>query len=390
MNRFFSAIRKEFLYLTRDFTGLVVLFIMPLLLVLVVTLAQNTASDGAKQINLIVVDKAGTALSRAVINDLDSSALFLVTIAGDKQPVDSSGARAVLTLQPADSAVLLYLDPSINGAYRSSLVTTITFIIKGAQARQAMETTLNAFFLNSDGKMKEIVRSQLMKSMESMPPVTVQATPLEKAQLKPTILQNNVPGFILFAMFFIVIPLSASMIVEKNEGSFLRLKILPVAWVTLLLAKVVVYVIVCLLQFCLMIFMGTWAFHALFGMQPLVIGGNWGAIAVVTIAAALAAVGFGIMTGSLARTVAQAALTGSVLVVLLGLISGTFLPVYLLPGWLQVISLASPVRWGIDAYLRVIVLDEGILSVLPQVFFLVLFFSLAMIISIFNFARRNG
>jgi ABC-2 type transport system permease protein len=191
-------------------------------------------------------------------------------------------------------------------------------------------------------------------------------------------------------MFFIVIPLSASMIVEKNEGSFLRLKILPVTWVTLLLSKVVIYVFVCLLQFCLMIIMGTWAFHALFGMQPLVIGGNWGAIAVVTIAAALAAVGFGVLTGSLARTVAQAALTGSVLVVLLGLISGTFLPVYLLPGWLQVISLASPVRWGIDAYLHVIVLDEGILSVLPQLFFLVLFFSLAMIISIFNFARRNG
>ena len=139
----------------------------------------------------------------------------------------------------------------------------------------------------------------------------------------------------------------------------MRLKVLPVTWLTLLSSKVVVYLVVCLVQFFLMIFMGIWGFNAFFGMQPLVVGTNWGAILVITIAASLAAVGFGILAGAMAKTVAQAALTGSVLVVLLGLISGTFLPVYLLPGWIQAISLVSPIRWGIDAYLHIFVLGEN-------------------------------
>jgi ABC-2 type transport system permease protein len=389
MDRLFSAIKKEFLYLVRDIPGLLVLFIMPLLLVLVVTLAQETATGGGKQTSLLVIDEAKTDLSRTILRDLDSSAMFSVTHTQDIHLVNTSGSRITLYLYPKDSAISLFMDPSVNGSYRSSLTTTLNFIIRGAEAKQAMEGTLNQFFRSSDTVMKTMVRSRLIASIESMPPVIIQNSPSEKAELRPSIIQNNVPGFILFAMFFIVIPLSASMIVEKNEGSFMRLKVLPVTWFTLLSSKVVVYLVVCLVQFFLMIFMGVWGFNALFGMQPLAIGTNWGAILVITIAASLAAVGFGILAGSIAKTVAQAALTGSILVVLLGLISGTFLPVYLLPGWIQAISLVSPIRWGIDAYLHVFVLGEGLSAVLPDLFLLVLFFSLAMMISIFIFARRK-
>jgi ABC-2 type transport system permease protein len=389
MDRLFSAVTKEFLYLVRDIPGLIILFIMPLLLVLVVTLAQDTATGGGKRTEVIVVDQAGTPLSAAIINDLDSSAMFRVTATRDNQTVSKPGTGIILTLHALDTAITLQLDPSINGAYRSSLMSTLSFIIKGAEAKRAMEGTLSLFFRSSDTVMKSLVRSQLIASMKSMPPLRLQENNNGKAEIRPSIIQNNVPGFILFAMFFIVIPLSASMIVEKNEGAFMRLKVLPVTWLTLLSAKVLVYVMVCLIQFLLMMVMGTWGFHALFGMEPLAIGHNWSAIFVVTLAASLAAVGFGILAGAVAKTVAQAALAGSVLVVLLGLISGTFLPVYLLPGWIRAISMVSPIRWGIDGYLHIIVLGQGIKSVMTDILLLVMFFSLAMTISIFIFARRK-
>jgi ABC-2 type transport system permease protein len=337
----------------------------------------------------MVVDNAGTPLSASIINDLDSSAMFTVMVSREEKATANPEPGIILTLHPLDSAITLQLDPSINGAYRSSLTTTLTFIIKGAEAKRAMENTLSLFFRSSDTVMKTMVRSELMTSINRMPPLTLQEDSTGRAEIRPSIIQNNVPGFILFAMFFIVIPLSASMIVEKNEGAFMRLKVLPVTWLTLLSAKVLVYVIVCLIQFFLMVLMGTWGFHSLFGMQPFVIGNSWGALIVVTVAASLAAVGFGILTGAVAKSVAQAALAGSVLVVLLGLVSGTFLPVYLLPGWIQAVSIVSPIRWGIDAYLHIIVLGQGITSVMTDLFLLVMFFSLAMTISIFIFARRK-
>ena len=70
----------------------------------------------------------------------------------------------------------------------------------------------------------------------------------KQAQVVPSMVQNNVPGFALFAMFFIVIPLSGSLITERGSGTASRLRTLPVSSLTLLAGKIIVYVIVCLGQ----------------------------------------------------------------------------------------------------------------------------------------------
>jgi len=38
--------------------------------------------------------------------------------------------------------------------------------------------------------------------------------------IKPTLIQNNVPAFALFAMFFIVIPLAGSLLAERKDGTY--------------------------------------------------------------------------------------------------------------------------------------------------------------------------
>jgi len=43
MSKFFAAFRKEWILLIRDLPGLGILFVMPVLLILVVTLAQENA-----------------------------------------------------------------------------------------------------------------------------------------------------------------------------------------------------------------------------------------------------------------------------------------------------------------------------------------------------------
>ena len=77
------------------------------------------------------------------------------------------------------------------------------------------------------------------------------------------------------------------------------------------------------------------------------------------------------------------------MVVILGVISGTFLPVYLLPKPLQYLSLISPIRWGIDNYLVIFIREGTILSILPNILLLLLFFIFAMIFSITIFARNK-
>jgi ABC-2 type transport system permease protein len=77
------------------------------------------------------------------------------------------------------------------------------------------------------------------------------------------------------------------------------------------------------------------------------------------------------------------------MVVLLGIISGTFLPIHLMPKFIQYLSYVSPIRWGIDNYLNLFIREGNIASILPNTILLILFFGFAMITSIAIFAKQK-
>jgi ABC-2 type transport system permease protein len=395
MKKFFSSVRKELILLIRDVPGLIILFVMPVLLMMVVTLAQeNALRDKTSRTPVIFIDEAHSPLSEAIGNSLDSSGFFDVMRLHDGIPVTLHTARGLIRegnfqfgvyLAPGDSALSIMLDPTLTPAFRITIVNSLNYLIRGAQYRVAV----GALLQSTAGSMAPLVDGMIRASVAGMPAITETYAQKDKATIKPNIIQNNVPGFILFAMFFIVIPLSGSLINERSEGSFQRLNTLPVHIGTILSGKVAVYFMVCLLQFMLMLLVGLYIFPRFFGLPALEMGSAYAAIAVATLAAALAAVGFGTLVGALARTHGQAALFGSVMVVLLGFISGSFLPIHVMPEAIRFISLFSPIRWGIDNYINLFIREAGLPDILPETLLLILFFSLAMIASIVIFARRK-
>lgn len=182
----------------------------------------------------------------------------------------------------------------------------------------------------------------------------------EQSTIIPTMIQNNIPAFALFAMFFIVIPLSGSLITEKTGGTYNRLRTLPVSLFILLAGKIVKYLVVCLVQLGLMILVGI-LILPLFGTPVLEMGSNYGAMFMAAISSALATVGFGLLIGTLFGTQGQAAMFGSTMVVILGAMGGVMVPVFLMPGPLENISrIFSPIRWGIDVFVDIFVREGDV------------------------------
>jgi ABC-2 type transport system permease protein len=395
MHRLLSALRKEFLILIRDFPGLAILFVMPVLLILIVTLAQQNALKSSKEskTDLLFIDQAHSVFSKLLKQNLDSSGLYRLVSTLSDIPVDYETARKKIgdgdypvgiVIAPKDSAILLLVDPSLQSSYKNSLTGALTYFIKGTQSRVGIENLLKTM-----APAMVSVNGLIETNMKNLPPVTEIYATKEHALIKPSLIQNNVPGFILFAMFFIVIPLAGSMVTEKNEGAFGRLRTLPVRVTILLTSKVLLFLGVCLTQFFLMLLVGTWILPVFFGMPALQLGSHYGVILIATACAALAAIGFGLVVGAFATSQGQAALFGSVMVVIFGVISGTFLPVYLMPKMIQNISLISPIRWGIDNYLDIFIREGTLGTIFPNILRLLAFFVFAMIISIVIFARRK-
>lgn len=396
MHRLLSAFRKEFLILIRDIPGLAILFIMPVLLIMIVTLAQKNALKSSKEskTDVLFVDHSHSAFSKLLQQNLDSSGLYRLVynqagVLMDDEMVRqkiADGDYAVgIVIAPQDTSILLLVDPTLQSSYKNTITGSLTYFIKGTQSRIAIENLLKTLV----PAMASGIDGLIETNMKNMPPVTEIYATKEHASIKPSIIQNNVPGFILFAMFFIVIPLSGSMVTEKMEGSFGRLRTLPVKVSVLLTSKVLLFLGVCVIQFFLMLMVGTWILPVFSGMPALQLGSHYGIILLATVCAALAATGFGLLVGSFATSQGQAALFGSVMVVILGVLSGTFLPVYLMPKAIQVISLFSPIRWGIDNYLEIFIREGTFGSILPNILRLLAFFVFAMIISIVIFARRK-
>lgn len=395
MPKVWFILKKEFLLLLRDIPGLIILFLMPVLLIFVVTLAQENAlkSQNSKT-RILFVDELKSSFSVKLRANLDSSGFFhpvteidkvTLNLVQTKTLIERGDYKFGVILPAADSAIILIIDPTLQESFKTSVTNSLTYIIKATQNKEAMNDILN----DLPGNMRPVIQAIVAETMQKLPPIRESYALREKSAIQPNVIQNNVPGFILFAMFFIVIPLAGSLITEKNEGSFQRLRSLPVRLSAVLGGKVLAYLFVCLLQFILMLAIGTWVFTAFFGFPPLDLGHQYVAITIATIAASLAAIGFGIIVGAAATTHNQAALFGSVMVVLLGIISGTFLPIHLMPKFFQYISHLSPIRWGIDNYLNLFIREGNVFSILPNTFLLILFFGFAMITSIAIFAKQK-
>jgi len=329
MRKFLAALYKEWLILIRDIPGLGILFLMPVLLILVVTLAQEKALKNQTEPTPVALSgPTDSPLGNQIHDDLQNSGIFVVQSDSINPNALTEAIRKGLIplgiiISPEDSAITLMIDPTLHESYKATLLSAAIFICKGAEGKILMSQMIAL------SQPQHIIDPESL--LNDLPPIHIRQAVREKSAITPTPIQNNIPGFIMFAMFFIVIPLSGSLINEKHEGPYLRLKTLPVPLRSVMGAKVTLYLLVCLVQFIFMLLIGVYFFHLLFNIPRLEIGSSFLALAVATVAGAFAAVGFGMLVGAGSRSHAQAALFGSVMVVILGIISGIFLPIHLMP-----------------------------------------------------------
>jgi ABC-2 type transport system permease protein len=196
----------------------------------------------------------------------------------------------------------------------------------------------------------------------------------------PNTTQHNVPAWTIFAIFFIVIPFTQSLIREREEGSFFRLLTMPVSYMNLLMAKVVVYILVCFIQTIFMLLTGL-LLLPLFGLPMLEFGDHLFAIIVMTLVISSAAVGFGLMVGTIARTHQQAAAFGSITVIILAAMGGLWVPIYLMPDFMRTVSQISPMNWAITGFYNIFLRGGTIMVILPQVAKLLVFFLATILIA---------
>ena len=135
-------------------------------------------------------------------------------------------------------------------------------------------------------------------------------------------------------MFFVVISLGSSVVREKLNGSFVRLKTLPTNYLLALLSKQLTYLFVTMAQAAVIFAIGIWLFPSL-GLPKFNLPADLPGLFIVTFICGWCAVSFAICIGVFAQTQEQANGIGAVSIVLLAAIGGLLVPSFAMPDSFQ-------------------------------------------------------
>lgn len=426
IDKLLATIKKEILLLLRDRVGLSILFIMPMLLIMVMTLIQDAAFKtlNEKGVPLVFVNNDHDSLGILVKKGLQNNELcdfrdsingkpataewahkavaegkFLVGIIipeGATRAIRNNVTRLVDETLNADSADLNPITDSveitilIDPATKKSVLSAITsnmheFIseVKNQVIFQTFADQIAEVIPNKSSTPKTAYRkTQFIRYKEVYASVT-------GTKIVPNAVQHNVPAWAIFAMFFIAIPLSGSIMKEKNEGSVFRLNTMPSSYLLLMNGKIIVYVVVSMIQFLLMLSVGLYILP-LFGLPALVMGNSFFGIYLLTMATAFAATGYGVMVGTLSATEHQAAIMGALSILLLSALGGIWVPPYIMPEVMRQISAFSPLNWSLEGFYTLFLRGGHTGDILVEVMKLFLFFLATMTVaSVTNRLKRK-
>jgi ABC-2 type transport system permease protein len=434
-----ATIIKELLELRRDRAGLLVLLVMPMALVLIVSLVQDNVmqATGQAPIRVLFVDNDRSFLGEAIAKQLKAAGgLDLITQINGKAVSEEDAKRAVVKgdfqfsiiipvgtgatfkekirksakstivikgkAAPKTSTrkgveqggVTIYFDPTVQGSFRTAVTNALQRVVLGIEFQEKAAALSETFPAELKKSMTEIMKPLMGASTTPIPTpelsfkmdtapilkLTEEVALNSRLLKRPTAAQQNVPAWALFGMFFIVVPLSGSLIRERQTGSLRRLMTMPVSPLCILIGKICAYVLVCLAQFALMLIAGSYLLPLL-GTSGLEIGPELVTIIPVVLVASLAATGYGLMIGTLAKTYEQASMFGAVSIVIAAALGGIMMPVYVMPRTMQEISIFSPLSWGLTAFQDIFVRGETLREVLPEMAYLLIFFVVTATIS---------
>ncbi|WP_165830467.1 ABC transporter permease [Flavobacterium aquariorum] len=407
--KLWMSVYKEFLLLKRDMGGVVTLFLMPLVLIITVTLIQDSTYKKGNDVKIpiLLVDYDKGNVSKTIFDNLNKSNVFSVVTTIDNTPIteavakeavfkgkyqlaiiipshlstdlqakiDQNVQKIVSSLGFADSLatksnaklvsqkeVKLYFDPAVQLSFKSSVMNGIDKMISQIETK-SIYTTFQEQLGEDDAKFEQ---KSFITFKEIVPKIN-------NKDITPNSVQHNVPAWTLFAIFFIVIPLSINMVKEKTQGTFIRLRTNPVSNKIVLAGKTLMYLIICLIQFYMMVAVAIFLFPHL-GLPSLNVEGHLILMSIVALFSGLAAIGFGILLGTIAKTQEQSAPFGATAVIILAAIGGVWVPVFAMPKIMQIVAQSSPMNWGLEAFYDVLLRNGTFWDLVPELFLLLLFF----------------
>ncbi|MFV0151050.1 ABC transporter permease [Empedobacter falsenii] len=424
LKQLLACIKKEILLLIRDIGGLVILFIMPLILVVTVTKIQKSTYDSFAEatIPVLFIDHDQDSISAVVKKYISQSGNLKIVseLNGKKLTEDElksevfkgkyqvgiviperlskdldykinqnveqilnefafDSTEVKYNQQVSPKTIKLYFDPATSLAFKDNVSNVLDQLITDTENKSIYK----AFQQEMGSEDLGFQNEKFIHFQEIVPEDS-------KSILKPNVTQHNVPAWTLFAIFFIVVPLSINIVKEKSLGTHVRLLTSPMPYSVQIIGKTITYLAISLFQFTMILGVAKFVFP-LIDLPSFKTDGILFSIYGLTVFASLAAIGLGLLIGTIAKTQEQSAPFGATLVVILAAIGGVWIPVFAMSDFMQHFAKISPMNWALDGYYSLILRNQSFIEIVPNIILLILFYIITLFAALYydRFKRED-
>ena len=379
-----SSLLKELKLLCRDLHGLAVLFVMPIAFMLIMSLALSRDQDPHTDSRIALVGTADDSVNTALAAALEKEQIHVTLMPSEKLTEAQNGLhnkRFQLVLHNPNTASGKIADNKALQIYvPPDTVPSWLAAVKGVLQQHYTQTRLDAYFDNNEGikinnkKLPHSIRKDIQKKVDEKNDEQFAAVRsfLDKKMLeehylsagsgkveKPNAVQHSVPAWLIFGMFFIMIPLSNVMALERQTNTITRLRLARASASGLIAAKLVPYFLINQLQFAGMLLLGRYLLPEI-GVPVLILNGSLVPYALLSAAVSAAALGYALLISVYAKSTEHAVVLGGGGIILMAAIGGIMVPAHVMPETMQQLTWISPMAWGLKAFQELLLNRSGL------------------------------
>ena len=410
LRKFFLIAFKDLRLIFRDPAGLVFMLLAPFALTLGMGALTGRFSGstqlGISQIPLAIVNQDGGELGQALENVFTSAELE--ELISTQILTDPAEARALVDQDTLAAAIVVPggFTQSIFSADSGGDAVAVEFYENPTRptstgiARSILESFLNQVEI---GKVSgTLIVSQLLASGAIQPQdaagigaevgrevvgstsgsasIKLNANTVEGSGAQFDILAYLAPGMAMLFLMYTVSFGGRSLLVESRAGTLARMLISPTNPGFVLGGKGFGIFLTAAAQLVILI-----------GGTSLLFRLSWGdgtAVALLILAAAFGASGWGILMASVLKTPGQVAITGSAVALLFGVLGGSFFDLSMLPEWVRKVGMITPNSWANEGF-RILSMGGKLSAIRPNLTALVIMGVLLYALGTILLSRRG-
>ncbi len=411
MKILFHIMHKDLLLLMKDKGAFVFTFALPIFLVFVMTYAQDDSfnEEKSQHLSIALANMDEGVLGKSMTDAIYETPLFDVVEVFSSDEHGEKAVRELLNSGEVKIGIVIHehCSESIkekvlrqvkkqlpnhlhyqDDALEEEKMKDITIVFDPALnpiLKQTIQAQLETYINQIETQLVFISYSQIIASMTGQkveldslkwePSIELEmsyAKGDEKFTILPNSVQHNIPSWMLFALFFICIPMAGNILYERSSGCYKRLLLLPIAPFLNPLSKILVFTCYGCLQALAMILIGLYAMPCV-GFPALTMPREYSCLLFFVFLVSFVASSFGYFVGQVSKSYQQSGVLGSIAVMLMSALGGLWIPVFIMPPLMQKLSTLSPLNWGLEGFYELFVRGGSWIEILQPSLLLVIF-----------------